>query len=147
MLVAAYTKGLGGAATIDERNTLSEAGRIAAMKAVGQISLIVGGHKRGVPGVGTPEEYASIPPAQQHEMRRLVHADRKQTHDQNLNGQGILSSAQILAQHKEEGLGAPVSAIPRIAKKSAIQTQGTQIEIILPLLVVQSRQRMTGTNH
>jgi len=129
LLVAAYTKGLGGAATVDGRNTLSEAGRSAAMKAAGQINLIVGGHKRGVPGVGIPEEYASMPPAQQHEMMRLVYADHKQTQDQNLNRQGILSTAQIIAQHKEEGLGAPVSAILRIAKKSVTQTQGTQIEI------------------
>jgi len=128
-LVASYTKDLGGASTIDEQNTLSEAGRSAVMKTAGQISLIVGGHKRGVPGVGTPEEYSSMPLAQQHEMSRLVHVANNQTHDQNLNWQGILSSAQILAQHKEEGLGAPVSAMPRIAKRSTTQTQGTQIEI------------------
>jgi len=99
------------------------------MKTAGQISLIVGGHKRGVPGVGTLEEYVSKPLAQQHAMSWLVHAANKQTHDQNLNWQGILSSVQILAQHKEEGLGAPVLAMPRIAKRSATQTQGTQIEI------------------
>jgi len=128
-LVAAYTKGVGVAATVDGRNALSEAERSAAMKAADQISQIAGGHKRGVPGVGTPEEYASMPPAQQHEMMRLVHADKKHTKDQNLNQQGIVSSAQILAQRKEEGLGLPVSARPRIAKRSATQTQGTQIEI------------------
>jgi len=79
--------------------------------------------------VGTPEEYASMPPAQQHEMMRLVHADNKRAKDQNLNQQGILSTAQILAQRKEEGLGLPVSSLPGVAKKSATQTQGTQIEI------------------
>jgi len=128
-LVAAYTKGLGGAATVNGRNALSGAERGAAMKAAGQSSQIAGGHKRGVPGVGTPEEYASMPPAQQHEMMRLVHADRKQTRDQNLNQQGILSSAQILAQRKEEGLGLPVSAMQQVAKRNDTQTQGTQIEI------------------
>jgi len=46
-----------------------------------------------------------------------------------LNQQGILSSAQILAQHKEEGLGLLVSAVTRVAKRSATQTQGNQIEI------------------
>jgi len=128
-LVAAYTKGVGGAATVDGRNALSEAERRAAMKAADQISQIAGGHKRGVPGVGTPEEYASMPPAQQHEMMQLVHADNKRTIDQNWNQQGILSPAQILAQHKEEGLGLPVSAVPGVAKKSATQRQGSQIEI------------------
>jgi len=59
-------------------------------------------------------------------------ADNKRTKDQNLNHQGILSTAQILAQRKEEGLGLPVSALPGVAKKSATQTQNflkTQIEI------------------
>ena len=46
-----------------------------------------------------------------------------------MNQQGILSSAQILAQHKEEGLGLLVSAVTRVAKRSATQTQGNQIEI------------------
>jgi len=79
--------------------------------------------------VGTPEEHALMPPAQQHEMIWLVHADYKQTKDQNLNQQGILLSAQILAQRKEERLGLPVSVMPGVAKRSATQKQGNQIEI------------------
>ena len=54
-LVAVYTKGLGGAATVDGRNALSGAERGTAMKAAGQRGQIAGGHKRGVQGVGTPE--------------------------------------------------------------------------------------------
>jgi len=128
-LVAAHNKGFGSAATVDGRNALSGAERGAAMKAVGQRSQIAGGHKKGVQGVGTPEEYASVTQAQQHEMMQLVHADHKQTQDQNLNEQDILSSAQILAKPKKEGLGLPVSALQRVAKKSDTQTQGTQVEI------------------
>ena len=128
-VVATYTKGLGGVATVDGWNALSGAERGTAMKVAGQRSQIAGAHKRGVQGVGTPGEYALITPAQQHEMMRLVHADHKQTQDQNLNEQGILSSAQILAQRRKEGLGLLVSVMRRIAKKSDTQTQGTQIEI------------------
>jgi len=128
-LVIAYRRGVGGAATVNGRNGLSQAERSAAMKASDQISQIAGGHKRGVPGVGTPEEYASMPLAQQHEMMLLVYADQKRAKDQILNLQGIFSSAQILAKYKEEGLALPVSAVPHVAKKSATQARGTQIEI------------------
>jgi len=62
-------------------------------------------------------------------MMQLVCADQKKTKDQNLNDQGILSPAQIVAKHQKEGVGLPVSALQRVAKTSDTQKQGTQLEI------------------